>query len=62
MALSDNAYTPNLLFTAGDERQIDRINWFNRGIVAAWSSTVITAGFSSISSALSTIRTANWTA
>ena len=46
MALSDNAYTPNLLFTAGDERQLDRINWFNRGIGAALVvATVITTGF-----------------
>ena len=46
MALSDNAYTPNLLFTAGDERQLDRISWFNRGIIAALVvATVITAGF-----------------
>jgi hypothetical protein len=35
MALSDNSYTPNLLFTAREKQQITNINRVNRGIIAA---------------------------
>jgi Tfp pilus assembly PilM family ATPase len=35
MALSDNSYTPNLLFTAREKQQITNISRVNRGIFAA---------------------------
>ncbi len=46
MALSDNSYTPNLLFTAREKQQITNINRVNRGIFAALViATLISAGF-----------------
>jgi Tfp pilus assembly PilM family ATPase len=45
MALSDNSYTPNLLFTAREKQQIININRVNRGIFAALViATLISAG------------------
>ena len=45
MALSDNSYTPNLLFTAREKQQITNINRVNRGIFAALViATLISAG------------------
>jgi hypothetical protein len=35
MALSDNSYSPNLLFTAREKQQVTNINRVNRGIFAA---------------------------
>ncbi|MBN2439078.1 MAG: hypothetical protein JXL20_10840 [Deltaproteobacteria bacterium] len=44
MALSDNAYTPNLLFTAREKQQIANINRVNRVIFAALAiATLISA-------------------
>ena len=46
MALSDNSYTPNLLFTAREKQQITNINRVNRGIFAALViASLISAGF-----------------
>ena len=46
MALSDNSYTPNLLFTAREKQQITSINRVNRGIFAALViASLISAGF-----------------
>lgn len=45
MALSDNSYTPNLLFTAREKQQITNINRVNQGIFAALIiATLISAG------------------
>ena len=46
MALSDNSYTPNLLFTAREKQQLTNINRVNRGIFAALViASLISAGF-----------------
>jgi len=46
MALSDNSYTPNLLFTAREKQQITNINRVNRGIFTALViASLISAGF-----------------
>jgi type IV pilus assembly protein PilM len=46
MALSDNAHTPNLLFTFHEKQQVTNINRVNRGIFALLAiATLLTAGF-----------------